>query len=58
MAQTKSNLSKITINTNKTKTKNKKVNNLELNVILHENPIKNKIKATSCWRCWNWCLFG
>ncbi len=32
MAQTKSNLSKITIITNKAKTKNKKVNKLELTV--------------------------
>ncbi len=44
MAQIKSNLSKITITTNKTKTKNKKVNKLELTFILHENPIKTKIK--------------
>ncbi|PQP79480.1 hypothetical protein C6B38_01040 [Spiroplasma sp. ChiS] len=44
MAQTKSNLSKKSI-TNKKKIKNKKVNNLELTVKLHENPIKTKIKA-------------
>ncbi len=58
MAQTKSNLSKITITTNKTKTKNKKVNKLELTVRLHENQIKNKIKALVYWDCWSWCLFG
>ncbi len=45
MAQTKSNLPKKTVNTNKTKIKNKRVNKLELTVRLHENPIKTKIKA-------------
>ncbi|UZQ30221.1 MAG: hypothetical protein OHM56_01380 [Spiroplasma phoeniceum] len=45
MPQTKSNLSKITTTTNKTKTKNKRVNKLELTVRLYENPIKTKIKA-------------
>ncbi len=44
MTQTKSNLSKKII-TNKHKTKNKIVNKLELNVRLHENPIKTNIKA-------------
>ncbi len=44
MAQTKSNLPKKSI-TNKRKIKNKRVNKLELNVRLHENPIKTKIKA-------------
>ncbi len=43
-AQKKSNLTKKSI-TNKPKIKNKKVNKLELTVILHENPIKTKIKA-------------
>ncbi len=41
----KSNLSKITINTNNTKTKNKKVNKLKLTVRLHENLIKTKINS-------------
>ncbi len=45
MTQTKSNLSKKTVNTNKAKIKNKRVNKLELTVRLHENPIKTKIKA-------------
>ncbi|UZQ31117.1 MAG: hypothetical protein OHM56_06500 [Spiroplasma phoeniceum] len=45
MSQTKSNLSKTTITTNKIKTKSKRVNKLELTVRLHEKPIKNKIKA-------------
>ncbi len=44
MAQLKSNLPKKSI-TNKPKIKNKKINKLELTVILHENPIKTKIKA-------------
>ncbi len=44
MAQTKSNLSKKPT-TNKLKIKNKRVNKLELTVILHENTIKTKIKA-------------
>ncbi|UZQ30485.1 MAG: hypothetical protein OHM56_02845 [Spiroplasma phoeniceum] len=44
MAKTKSNLPKKSI-TNKPKIKNKRVNKLELTVRLHENPIKNKIKA-------------
>lgn len=43
--QTKSNLFKTTVTTNKTKTKNKRVNKLELTVRLHENPIKTKIKV-------------
>ncbi|WP_253301108.1 hypothetical protein [Spiroplasma endosymbiont of Phyllotreta cruciferae] len=42
MAQTKSNLPKKTAIS---KTKNKRVNKLELTVRLHENPIKTKIKA-------------
>ncbi|WP_374696392.1 hypothetical protein [Spiroplasma endosymbiont of Polydrusus formosus] len=45
MAQTKSNLSKTTAILKKTKTKNKRINKLELTVRLHENPIKTKIKA-------------
>ncbi|UZQ30438.1 MAG: hypothetical protein OHM56_02575 [Spiroplasma phoeniceum] len=45
MVKTKSNLSKTTVTTNKTKTKNKRVNKLELTVRLHENQIKTKIKA-------------
>lgn len=45
MPQTKSNLSKKTVRTNKPKIKIKKVNKLVLNVKLNENPIKTKIKA-------------
>ncbi|RUO86608.1 hypothetical protein [Spiroplasma endosymbiont of Megaselia nigra] len=44
MAERKSNLSKTSV-TNKTKIKNKRINKLELNVRLYENPIKTKIKA-------------
>lgn len=45
MPQTKSNLSKKTVSTNKPKIKIKKVNKLVLNVKLNENPIKTKIKS-------------
>ncbi|WP_374696290.1 hypothetical protein [Spiroplasma endosymbiont of Polydrusus formosus] len=44
MSQTKSNLPKKSI-INKPKTKNKRINKLELTVRLHENQIKTKIKA-------------
>ncbi len=41
MVQTKSNLPKKSI-INKPKTKNKRINKLELTVRLHENPIKTQ----------------